>query len=223
MRRLTLTIGLLMIISGLYFMNQSAQILYPLAGATGLIFNVQTQMVILPSTLLTVAPSNYTYLTVELKKGAQTNGRLQVEGGSEIGFYIMNGGNFSEWRHSRPTVIELAKPNAINYNFTFVPRDSGNYYFVFSNQDPTRKNVVLTVSTVETVAVLSPFIQYAGYEALMIGLLLSIVAIKTGKRRPKPTKILEPTNTLDDLKCKFCGARKDLAETFCSKCGRSHS
>lgn len=222
MRRLTLTIGLLMIISGLYFMNQGAQILYPLAGAAGLIINVQSQIVMVPSTLLTVAPSNYTYLTVELKQGAQTTGKVQIEGGGELGFYIMNGGNFSEWRHSRPTVIELAKPNAINYNFTFVPRESGTYYFIFSNQDPTRKNVVFTLSTVETVAVPSPFIQYAGYETLMIGLLLSIVGVKTGKKKPKPTKIMEPTKILDDVKCKFCGARKELAETFCSKCGRSH-
>jgi len=217
-----------MIIGGLYFMNQGAQILYPLAGAAGLIINVQSQIVMVPSTLLTVAPSNYTYLTVELKQGAQTTGRVQIEGGGELGFYIMNGGNFSEWRHSRPTVIELAKPNAINYNFTFAPRNSGTYYCVFSNQDPTRKNVVFTLSTVETVAVPSPFIQYAGYEALMFGLLLSIVGVKTGKKKPKPTKILEPTKIseptkiLDDVKCKFCGARKELAETFCSKCGRSH-
>ncbi len=210
-------------------MNQGAQILYPLAGVAGLIFNAQSQMVIVPSTLLTVAPSNYTYLTVELKQGARTTGKLQIEGGGEIGFYIMNGGNFSQWRHNRPTVIELAQPNAINYNFTFVPRDNGTYYLVFSNQDPTRKNVVFTLSTVETVAVPSPFIQYAGYEALMIGLLLSIVAVKTGKKKPKrtkilePTKIMEPTKVLDDVKCKFCGARKELAETFCSKCGRSHT
>jgi len=212
-----------MIISGLYFMNRGTESLYPLAGAAGLIINVRSQVAVVPPTLLTVAPSDYTYLNVELKQGAQTTGRVQIEGGGEMGFYIMNVGNFSEWRHNRPTVIELAQPNAINYNFTFIPRDSGTYYLVFSNQDPIRKNVIFTLSAVETVASPSPFVEYAGFEALTIGLLLSIVAAKTGKKRSKPTKIMEPTKILDDEKCKYCGARKELSETFCSKCGRSNT
>jgi hypothetical protein len=150
-------------------------------------------------------------LGVDLRSGVQATGKLQVESGSEIGFYVMNVNNFSEWRRGRPAVIELARPDAINYNFTFIPHNNGRYYFVFNNQDPSRKNVVFTLSAVESVALLSPFIQYAGYEVLMIGILLSVLAIKTG-RRPEP----------DVSKCKFCGKRID-SDNFCSNCGRSQS
>ena len=199
-------------------MNQGAQILYPLAGAAGLIINVQSQIVMVPSTLLTVAPSNYTYLTVELKQGAQTTGKVQIEGGGELGFYIMNGGNFSEWRHSRPTVIELAKPNAINYNFTFVPRESGTYYFVFSNQDPSHKNVLFTLNTVENTTIPTPLIQYADFEMLTIGVLFTIIGIKTGKKSARRSSMDD-----DATKCKFCGKRLATGEMFCPKCGRSQN
>jgi hypothetical protein len=197
-------------------MNQGAQVLYPFAGAAGLAFNVQTQVTLVPATVLSVAPSNYTWLSLELKR-LQTSGRLQVEGGSEVGFYIMNEGNFSAWRRGRPTVVELAQPMAINYNFTIVPRNSGLYYFVFSNQDPTRKNVVLTLNVVESTPIVSPLVQYAGYEALILGLLLCLIAVKTG-RRASPESI-----TYEGPKCKFCDQPLDSAQTFCPRCGRSQT
>ena len=55
----------------------------------------------------------------------RTTGLLQVEGGSEIGFYVMNEGIFSTWSHRYPSVTSLAKPDAINYNFAFAPDVSG--------------------------------------------------------------------------------------------------
>lgn len=211
-----LTIGLLMIIGGVYVLNQGGQFLYPIARATGLISYAQSQMVIVPSTLLTVAPSNYTFLTADLRNGVQTTGKLQVEGGSQIGFYVMNMDNFSEWRRGYPTVIELARPDAINYNFTFLPHSNGRYYFIFSNQDPIRKNVVFILNAIEVVPVVSPFILYGGYEALVLGVLLSIIAMKTGRKR-------EPSRISDGSNCRFCGKRIGSAETFCSYCGRSQT
>ena len=190
--------------------------LYPLAGITGLASNVQTQVAIVPTTVLSVTPSNYTSFPLELRK-VQINGKVQVEGGSEIGFYIMNEGNFSAWRQSRPTMVELAQPAAINYNFTFVPRYVGRYYLVFSNQDPVRKNVVLTVNAAESLAVVSPFVQYVHYEALLVGFLLCLVAIKTGKRASKISR------ESHGPRCRFCKHPLASSLTFCPNCNRSQS
>lgn len=202
---------------GIYLVNHGPQFLYPIAGITGLISNVPSQTVIVPSTLLTVAPSNYSYVSVELMRQGQIFGHIQVEGGSEIGFYIMNKGNFSEWRHNRSAVIELAKPNTNNYNFTYTSRNNGPYYLVFNNQDQLRKNVVFNLSNMETIAVPNPLIQYSGYEVLIIGLLLSAVSLKSGLKKPKSTR------ASNRAKCKFCGNRKANGVVFCPKCGRSQT
>jgi len=219
MRRLTLTVGLLLILAGFYILNQGAQVLYPFATLAGLISNSQSQTTIVPTTLLPIPPSNYTYLAADLT-GTRTTGLLQVESGNPIGFYIMNEGNFSAWRHGRPSVVSLARPSAVNYNFTFIPLTSGTYYFVFNNPDPARKNVLFTLSTFETVMVVSPLLQFAGYEAIIIGVALSILAVKTGKRRIRETKVSEIAD--HSFRCKYCGERIAGGD-FCSKCGRSQS
>jgi hypothetical protein len=115
-------------------------------------------------------------------------------------------------------VTSVAKPDAINYNFTFAPDVSGAYYFVFSNQDPVHKNVLFTLKTVESTTIPSPFIQYADFEILILGVLLTIVAVKTGKKPPKYRSEEDVA-----LKCKFCGKKLMTGEMFCSKCGRSQS
>ena len=220
MRRLTFTAGLLLILASVYVLNQGVHVLYPFASVTGLISSSQSQVTILPSTLQSVPPLNYTYLAVELKNGMRTTGLLQVEGGSQIGFYIMNEGNFSAWRQGRPSVVSLARPSAINYNFTFIPSNSAIYYFLFNNPDPFRKNVIFTLSKFETVAIVNPLLQYAGYIAMLMGIVLSILAIKTGRKKIREEKVSE---TVDhSSKCKYCG-EKVTARGFCSKCGRSQT
>lgn len=218
MRWLMLGIGLLIIGAGLYVGNQGTQILIPVAQVTGLASQGVSITPIISSTLLSVPASNYTYLTANLKENTRTSGLLQVEGGSEIGFYVMNDGNFSAWSHGYPSVTSLAKPDAISYNFTFTPDMSGVYYFVFSNQDPVHKNVLFTLKTVESTTIPSPFIQYADVELLMLGVILTIVAVRTGKKHPKYTSEDE-----GEVKCKFCGKKLITGEMFCSKCGRSQN
>jgi hypothetical protein len=217
-----LGIGLLIIGAGLYVGNQGTQILFPVAQVTGLMSQGVSITPIISSTLLSVPASNYTYLTTNLKENIRTSGLLQVEGGSEIGFYVMNEGNFSAWSHGYPSVTNLAKPDAINYNFTFVPDVSEVYYFVFSNQDPVHKNVLFTLKTVESTTIPSPFIQYADFEMLMLGVLLTIVAVKTGKKHPKYQEPKDESNERV-VNCKFCGEELMAGELFCSKCGRSQS
>ena len=219
MRGLTLTVGLLLILASFYVVNEGAQVLAPVAELAGLVTHSVSVTPVIPSTLLTVSASNYAYLTADLKDGIKTTGTFQVEGGSEIGFYIMNAGNFSEWRQGHPSVIALSKLNAINYNFTFIPNGAGTYYFVFSNQDPIHKNVVFTLSTVEDVILPHPLVQYAGYEMLLIGALLSIFAVRTGKRKPKPSRESRDAES----RCKFCGGRIGSGEAFCSRCGKSQT
>ena len=218
MRRFTLTFGLLIILAGLYLASQGTQILTPLAQVTGLVSRGVSVTPIISSTLLSVPASNYTYLTADLRKNVQTTGLLQVEGGSEIGFYIMNAGNFSDWRHGYSSMTALAKPDAINYNFTFVSDGSGVYYFVFSNQDPSHKNVLFTLNTVENTTIPTPLIQYADFEMLTIGVLFTIIGIKTGKKSARRSSMDD-----DATKCKFCGKRLATGEMFCPKCGRSQN
>jgi ribosomal protein L32 len=132
----------------------------------------------------------------------------------------MNEGNFSAWRQGRPGVVSLARPSAINYNFTFIPSNSGVYYFLFNNPDPVRKNVIFTLSAFETVVIVSPLLQYAGYVAMLVGLVISILAVKTGRKRSREAKVSETVDLRS--KCKYCGERITAGE-FCSKCGRSQT
>ena len=218
MRWLMLGIGLLIISAGLYVGNQGTQILIPVAKVTGLVTQGVSINSVILTTLLPVPASNYTYLAANLKGNTQTTGLLQVEGGGEIGFYVMNEENFSTWSRGQPTVISLAKPDAVNYNFTFTPEVSEVYYFVFSNQDPVHKNVLFTLKTVESTTIPSPFIEYANFEMLVLGVLLTIIAVKTGKKPPKYKAEDESA-----VNCKFCGKKLKTGETFCSKCGRSQA
>ena len=218
MRWLTLGIGLLIIGAGLYVGNQGTQILIPVAQVTGLVSQGVSITPVIPTTLLPVPASNYTYLTANLSENIRTTGLVQVEGGSEIGFYVMNEGNFSIWSRGHPSLISLAKPDAVNYNFTFAPDVSGVYFFVFSNQDPVRKNVLFTLKTVESTTIPSPLIEYADFEMLILGVLLTIVAVKTGRNPPKYRSEDE-----SGVNCKFCGKKLKTGEMFCSKCGRSQT
>jgi hypothetical protein len=215
MRRKLLTLGLLIILAGVYVLEQGPQMLAPIAGALGLVTYTQSVTSLMAPTLLEVPASNYTALSETLKGNVQVRGYLEVSDGREIAFYVMDEGNFSEWRIGRPSAIVLAKPLAITYNFTFAPRTSGTYYFVFDNQDTVRRTVIFSLNTVEVVAVLSPVVEYAAYELLLVGIVFAGLGVKTGKKMAKrpPAK--------DIWHCKFCGEENSGSDRFCSKCGRS--
>lgn len=215
-------IGLLILTAGLYVADQGTQILAPVAEVTGQMTGGLSVTPVVSSTLLSVPASNYTYLTVNLKENVKVNGLVQVEGGSQVGFYIMTSENFTQWRHGNPSAIAFAKPDAISYNFTFVPNADGLYYFIFSNQDAGHKNVIFSLNAVTYTTTPSPLIQYAEFELIIVGILLIIIGIKTGKRSRRwkeHVPSLEETAT----KCKFCGTALGTGEMFCPKCGRSQS
>jgi len=215
MRRYVLTIGLLLVLAGVIVLDQGMQLLTPVAEAFGLTSQVQTERPLIGPTLLTVPASNYTFLSADLKGGVEVKGSLQVVDAREAALYVMNEGNFTLWRTGRPSTVILAKPVAISYNFTFTPQTTGTYYFVFDNQGATRRTVIFNLSELEGAVLLNPLVGYAGYELLTLGFVITIIGIKTGKKR-EPILLVQK-----GLKCKFCGAELEGDQMFCEKCGRA--
>jgi hypothetical protein len=216
-RRKLLTIGLLVLLAGVYLLEQGPQVLVPIAEGFGFVTYTQRVTPVIAPTLFEVPASNYMSLSETLSGSVQVQGSLDVSDGREIAFYIMDAGNFSEWRMGHPSAILIAKTLAITYNFTFTPKISGTYFFVFDNQDTTRRTVIFSLNTVEVLAVLSPIVEYAGYEAMLLGIVLSITGIKTGKKKPVQQKTL----TEGLWNCRFCGVENASSDVFCTKCGRS--
>jgi len=218
-----LILGLLIIVAGVYVFNQGTQILTPLAEVTGQMSAGVVMTPVVSSTLLSVPGSNYTYLMANLKRGVMVNGLVQVEAGSQIGFYVMNSGNFTQWRSGNPSTVALANPAISSYNFTFVPDVDGPYYFVFSNQDAGHKNVIFSLDSVAFTRTPSPFIQYAAFEIILVGFLFVIVGVTTGKTKPKSWKEAATVTEGKPAKCKFCGKEVATGELFCPQCGRSQN
>jgi hypothetical protein len=216
-RRKLLTIGLLVLLAGVYLLEQGPQVLVPIAEGFGFVTYTQRVTPVIAPTLFEVPASNYMSLSETLSGSVQVQGSLDVSDGREIAFYIMDAGNFSEWRMGHPSAILIAKTLAITYNFTFTPKISGTYFFVFDNQDTTRRTVIFSLNTVEVLAVLSPIVEYAGYEAMLLGIVLSITGIKTGKKKPVQQKTLAGGL----WNCRFCGVENAGSDVFCTKCGRS--
>ena len=215
-RRTILTVGLLLILAGFFLLNQGTQVLIPIAEQVGLVSHVQTETAVIAPTLVSVAPSNFSFLSFDLGSNVQVQGSLQVGDSREIAFYIMNEGNFSEWRLGHPSAIILAKPAAISYNFTFTPKAAGTYYFVFDNQDTSRRAVILNLDLIKDSLVLSPFLGYLAYELIAVGILLSALGLRLGRKKRKSEA---PATTR--WKCKFCKAENSGELTFCSECGKS--
>jgi hypothetical protein len=211
-----------MLVGG-FIVYQGAVIITPIAEMFGLVSYVQTQSALIPSTLVNVPASNYSFVPADLQAGVQVVGSFQVVDGREIAMYVMDEGNFSLWRTGHQSAILLAKPIAISYNFTFTPRAAGTYYFIFDNEDTSRRTVIFTLSLIGVTAVISPTIGYAGYEIFVVGITLAAIGIRTGKRKekqkPEHEVISETVET--GVHCKFCGAALTEGEMFCGKCGRA--
>jgi hypothetical protein len=207
-----------MIIVAVLLFEQGTQVLTPLAGLTGLSSHYTTETVILPPTLYSIPASNYSFVSEDLSSGSQLVGSLQVAEGREVAFYVMNEGNFSLWRTGHPSALVLAEPIAVSYNFTLSPSVAGTYYFVFDNQDNSPRTVIFSLSSAQSVTALNPLLQYADFELLFIGVILLFLGLRGGKKKSKPSPIVE-----SGWKCKFCGAMNEEERAFCVKCDRSRS
>ncbi len=219
MRKTVVVIGLLFMLAGGFVVYEGVQTLTPAAEALGLVSHVQTETSLVPQTLLSVAPSNYSFVPADLPSGVQVKGSFQVVDSREIALYVMDGGNFSLWRAGRPSTIILAKPIAISANFTIAPPTPGTYYFIFDNQDSTSKRtVIFSLSVLQDTPILSPYLADSGYILFGLGIVLFAIGARTGKAKPKPesTKVREEV-----VRCRFCGAKLAKGEMFCAKCGRA--
>jgi hypothetical protein len=214
-----LLIGLLLLVGGLFVIDQGMQTVYPIAGQFGLISHVPTQTTLIAPTLISVAATNHSQLSIDLQSGVQVQGALSVSGARDIAFYVMSESSFLDWRAGRPTTIILAKPATSTYNFTLTLASTGTYYFVFDNQESSRVSVVFSLGSVRDETVPSPLIDFLGPELVLIGIVFAIVGARTGKKKAEAA---EEETTLEAIwRCKFCGSRNPYAEMFCKKCGRA--
>jgi hypothetical protein len=214
-----LAIGLLLLVAGFFVLDQGTEIVYPIADLAGLVSHVPTQTPLIAPTLISIASTNHTQLSTDLQGGVQVQGVVTVSGAREIAFYVMNEASYMDWRAGRPTTIILAKPFTSIYNFTLTPTSTGTYYFVFDNQESSRVAVVFSLNLVKEEMVPSPAIVYLGPELILIGILLAIIGVITGKKKTEADEeeaIQEPA-----WRCKFCGNKNPYGEMFCKKCGRS--
>jgi len=220
LRKVILNIGLLLVVIGAFVLSQGPQFLVPISESVGLATNVQTVETVISPTLITVAPSNYTFVDADLKAGTQVNGFVTVGDDKEIAVYVMDEGNFSEWQKGHPSTIALAKPYVVSSNFTLTPTTAGTYFFVFDNQDTTRRAVIFSLSAVQSHSVLDPVAEYAGYESIVIGVLFTTLGLKTGKKKRRSIESEKPRTT-NGWSCKYCAAENTSGAVFCSGCSRS--
>ena len=217
MRRRALTLGVLILLIAIFVLEEGPQVFAPVAGIAGLSTHYTKENVILPPTLYNVPAANYSFASEDLPGGEQLTGSLEVGAGGQVAFYVMDEGNFSLWRTGRPASLVLAKPLVVSYNFTFSPTSSGTYYFVFANQGNSPLQVIFSLSSVQDIVVLSPFVQYSGFELLLIGAVLTFFGLGGGRRKVEAKPASQPGWT-----CKFCGAGNVKEDrTFCDKCGRA--
>jgi hypothetical protein len=67
-------------------------------------------------------------------------------------------------------------------------------------------------------------VAYAGYELLLLGLVVSIIGVRGGRKKKETKRVVHASEIERESgwKCKFCGAKNPGDKpTFCSKCGRA--
>ena len=216
MRRSVLTVGILLVLAGALIINAGTQVLVPLADAFGLATHVTVEIPVFAPTLLTIAPANYTDVTVSLERNVRMIGSFSVSGDREIALYVMDQGNFTRWRSGQPSAVLLAVPSASVNNFTFTTRVDGTYHFVFDNEDTTRRTVIFSLSLAKEEIILHPVLEYLGYLFAAVGVVFCVLGVRGGKREPQPVVAEVRAWT-----CQFCGAENPPDQGFCSECGRS--
>jgi len=216
MRKAVLAVGLFLILAGIGIMGQGTEKLYPIAQAFGQATVSRSEHTLIPKTLVSVPPSSSDHISADLRANEEVVGSVDVANSREVAFYIMNEGNFSSWETGQPSQVLYARSRAITFNFSFVPNKDGTYYFVFVNEDTSRRLVVFSLDEIRATIILSPIFQYAAYESLALGIVLAALGAFTGGKKAR-YKIEVP----EEWKCTYCGERNMAKDDFCRKCKRS--
>ena len=228
MRKTALALGLVLLLLGLFLMDQSTQVLTPLAAALGQTSHVKTQSVLIAPTLLAVGPENHTWIpTRSDSSNVQVAGSFQVGTGREMNFYVMNESSFHEWRAGRPATVILAVFSTGLYKFNLTLGSVGSYYFIFENQENVRSTVIFQLNIVNDAVITNPAIEYLPLALISVGVLLFVWGVTSGRKKPPPVEPAEATiarpvkPVVAGWKCTFCGTDNAVAEKFCKNCGRS--
>lgn len=212
-----MTVGILLVVLGAILLSQGAQVIDLIGEFTGQSSHFVTMTPIIEPTLLAVGAMNYTYLSVQLDANVQITGSFQVGASNEIDFFVMDEEGFSHWRAGRPTPVLLAALSVSVHNFTLTPSYADSYHFVFENQDSIRHVILFKLAMITERTVVSPLVEYLPYEIIAGGILLSLLGMGGGKR--KPQEVPQPASAT--WRCRFCAQENPLDESFCRGCGRA--
>jgi hypothetical protein len=181
MRKRTLLIGVVLLLFGIYMIY----------GGTGIVNALATSTAI-PSVkedsqewVLTVDGSNYSYISTPLSVNNLHSLNIAYTANGDVSFYVMDQAEFDVWKSGQPSQVELKVFSAKNGNFTLNPNQSGTYYYVFDNRESnTVKSVGFTLSKEVVVTETSPFIPYLPFGFIIVGLVLTGLALSGGRRNP---------------------------------------
>ena len=224
MRRNALALGIILLLAGVFLMDQSAQIMMPLAAELGQTSHLRTQSVLVAPTLLAVAPANQTWIPTHVDSGTLVAGSFQVGTGREINFYVMDENSFRDWRAGRHATVILAVFSTGLYKFNLTLASAGNYYFIFENQENVRSTVVFQLNIVNDAIIISPIVEYLPFALAAAGFLLLVWGATGGRKKARPLEEATEQSVQPSVvgwKCTFCGATNAVGEKFCKGCGRS--
>lgn len=76
----------------------------------------------------------YARIEISDKKYNRIEGVVEEKSGHGINFMILDTKNYNAWKEDNSSAMAYVKEkNITNYNFSFIPDHSDDYYFVFDN------------------------------------------------------------------------------------------
>ncbi|MFB0551155.1 MAG: hypothetical protein ACETVV_01115 [Nitrososphaeria archaeon] len=185
MRRRVLTVGVILLLIAAYLLL-SPDMVETLARTFGATRITKSDEMLVAPTLLSVTPSNYSYIShmFSMQKFTEQSftGTISVGGDQSIDFYVMNQGNFTQWLGGQPASISVSALSAKNYTFTLKPDRPDTYYFVFDNTySNDRKNVVFSLLLEEQAQEVDPTVNYL----VLLLLVVAVILVAYGTKGPR--------------------------------------
>ena len=230
MKRKTTALASIILIAGLY--------LFYSPGATSAMDSslgiAVTQVVYDRTSVVVVAPQNYSFVSAKLQQGDSLNVVLTANPGN-VDVLLMNQGNFSEWASSRGGSYGSYSQSALhvsNYTFSFIDTESTQlFYVVFLSHASNDVTTVLVHTVIE---------RASYYFALLLSLTLCAVGaillgygLLSGRSKQGQAHVgipavspPEPRATFAETGpslCRHCGAALMPGDSFCSSCGKSQT